>query len=146
MRAHWIAALTALALVGCRGSDEPLTHDEFVAQADDNCAGYSGTFEEAIGGLTPESTDDDRNSALEKYARAYEDMADELTELEPPASDRAIAGYLDRVKRNARGFKEDAEKGVLMSDASGDRVYNSLQEERALAQEVGLDECRTLHD
>jgi hypothetical protein len=146
MRAHWIAALTALALVGCGGSDEPLTHAEFVSKADEICADYSGKFANAVGGLSPRSTEDDRNSALEKYARAYEDMAGELIELEPPASDRAIAGYLDRVKRNARGFKEDADKGVLMSDASADRVYNSLQEERALAQEVGLHECRTLHD
>lgn len=143
MRAHWIAALTALALAGCGG--EPLTHDEFVSEADEICADYNDKFEDALGGLTAHSTDEDRNAALEEYVRAYEDMADDVTDLEPPENDRAIARYLDRLKRNARGFKESADQGKLMSEETGTRASNSLNQARDLAEAAGLRECSTLN-
>lgn len=144
MRAHWIAGLTALALAGCGGSDEPLTHDEFVAEADAICADYNDKYAEAVAGLSPDSTDEERNAALEAYVRTYEDMVDDLTGLEPPANDRAIASYLDRLKRNARGFEEAADQGELMSDDTGSAAFNSHMEELDLAGEAGMRECSTI--
>jgi hypothetical protein len=142
MRAHWIVAFTALALVSC-GGGQPLTHDEFVAKADAICAEYNAKFEDALGSLSQDATDDERNGALEEYARAYGDMADDVTALELHENDRTIARFLDRLKRNARGFEEAADKGELMSDSTGDAAFNSLREASALAEEAGLDECST---
>jgi hypothetical protein len=138
-RAGIVIALAAFA--GCGGSDELLTHDEFVAKADAICAEYNAKFEDALGSLSQDATDDERNGALEEYARAYGDMTDDVTGLEPPEDDGTIARFLDRLKRNARGFDEAADKGELMSDSTGDAAFNSLREASALAEEAGLDEC-----
>jgi len=142
MRVHWIAALTALALAGCGG--ESLTHDEFVSEADKICADYNDKFAAARDSLTQDSTEEDRNAALEEFARAYEDMANDVTDLEPPENDRAIARYLDRLERNGRGFNEDADRGVLLTEQAGRRATNSLMEARNLAEAAGLRECSTL--
>jgi hypothetical protein len=144
MRVHWIAALTAVALVGC-GDSEPLTHDEFVERAEEICAKYNEQLTEDISGLSADSTDAERNAALEDYVRTYVDMADDVAELEPPDNDRAIARYLDRVKRNARGFNEAADEGTLMSDATGSAASNSLRDARVLAEQAGMPECSRLN-
>jgi len=134
-------ALALAALAGCGGSTEPLTHDEYVAKADEICAEYNAKFEDVLGGLTEQSSDAARNDALEKYVSHYGDMADDVSELEPPESDRVLAQFVDRLKRNARGFEEAADKGELMSDTSGNRAYNSLKEARTLAEQAGLGAC-----
>ena len=138
-RATLVFVLAALA--GCGGSAEPLTHDEFVAKADEICAEYNAKLEDALSGLTEQSSDDARNDALEEYVRNYEAMADDVTDLEPPESDRVLAQFLDRLKRNARGFEEAADKGELMSDSTGNAAYNSLKEARTLAEQAGMGEC-----
>jgi hypothetical protein len=144
VRVRWIAALTVIALAGCGGGG-PLTHDEFVSQADEICADYNAKFEDALDPMSQGPTHEQINDALEEYARAYEDMAADVTDLEPPANDRAIASYLDRLKRNARGFKEAADKGELMSDETGTAASNSLMKARDLAEKAGLRECSRLN-
>jgi hypothetical protein len=144
MRVQWIAALTAVTLVGCGGSDEPLTHDEFVSKADKICAEYQDKINDVFTGLAPDAGEEERNDTLERYVDVYTDMTDEITDLEAPSNDDAIVRYLDRLKRNARGFEKAADEGELMSDDTGSAVFNSQMEELDLAEAAGMRECSTM--
>jgi hypothetical protein len=144
MRAHWIAALTALALVGCGGDSEPLTRDEFVAQADEICAEFSDEYAEAFSGLSRDASDEEVTDAVEEAVDIYTDMVDEMTDLGAPANDRPIARYLDRLERNARGFEKAADDGELLSEDTASAAFNSHMEELDLAGEAGMHDCSTI--
>ena len=140
MRLHHAAILIAFTLTGC-GGGEPLTHDEFVSKADEICAEYDAKIDAAVAGLSETSSDDEIKDALREYVDVYEKMTDKVTDLEPPENDRAIERFVDRLERNARGFRKGADEDTLMTDDFGNAATNSTMKARDLAEAAGMKDC-----
>jgi hypothetical protein len=149
VRVHWIMFLT-IAMAGCGGGrSEPPTHAEFVARADAVCEEHHAKFEALARDVAAKGrpfSDEEINGWLADYADIYEDMADELADLERPANDAAIERYLDRVRRNAKGFRKAADERDAASDEFGAAATNSSREANTLAEEAGLKVCSPLNE
>jgi hypothetical protein len=148
VRVHWIMFLS-IAMAGCGGGGgEPPTHAEFVARADAVCGEHHAKFEALARDVAAKGKplgDDEINDWLVDYADLYENMADELADLDRPANDAAIERYLDRVQRNAKGFKNAADEGAAGSEDFGAAATNSSREANSLAEDAGLKVCSPLN-
>ena len=143
MRLHHAAILIAVALCGCGGSD-PLTHDEFVSRADELCSEYDGKIDDALAGVSETSSDEEVEDALREYVDIYDELTDKVADLERPENDRAIERYVDRLERNARGFRKGADEDTLMTDDFGNAATNSTVEASNVAQAAGMNDCPEL--
>jgi hypothetical protein len=142
VRLHRIAVLTVLALAACGGN--PPTRAEFTAAADKVCADHNERFNEIFADISGPLSDDELREMFDNYTDVYEDLADELADLDPPDGVRAIARYLDRLERNVRGLRAGLEEDRLKSDGFESARYNSMMEARDLALEAGLKVCASL--
>ena len=135
-------SLTALA-AGCGGgSSKPLSHDEFVKQANAICAEYNDRIA-ALG--TPQGLSDLVTFAQKGRATAEDDVG-KFAKLKPPAKDAAGAAAFVAAGRtvidNLGKLEAAAKKGSVSAvqqiaaaaQANADRA-------RLIAQRLGLTEC-----
>lgn len=129
-------ALALSSLAGCGGSDEePLTHDEFVTQADKICADGSADLETAAADLGDAPTEEDISSFVDDtLVPNLQDQHDAIEDLAAPDDDQdAVDDMLSALQDAIDGLDDDP------SMITGET--NPFEDANAAADEVGLSEC-----
>ncbi|MDQ5895239.1 MAG: hypothetical protein QG596_1500 [Actinomycetota bacterium] len=118
--AAFLAVIAAAAIAGCGGdSEEDVTRDAFIAEADAICAQYTANSDslEAQFDAALQSSD------LEGAARYFEDQAaevtamlDELEELTPPVADQTTMDQIIALGRQRVDVAEEAASAIAGGD------------------------------
>jgi hypothetical protein len=134
-----LALLSALALAaglvtaGC-SSEDRLSHDEFVEQADKICADGNGDLSTAAVELGADPSDEDVSSFVtDTLVPNIQDQHDALEDLAPPEDDQdAFDDMLSSLQDSLDGLEDDPMTLI------GDDVFADAN---AAAQDLGLEEC-----
>jgi hypothetical protein len=139
--------LTVLALSGCGGDDdggEPLTREEYAAQADAICA----RFKERVDAAGNPANLSELAVAADAVLPSYEKSIDDLRELRPPERDEETADqWLDQlevVKDDLSEIRDQARAGDepgLRETALRAQQNNTRAEQ--LATQLGMSVCNT---
>ena len=132
-----LVALIALGLAACgddSGGDEPLSKEDFIAQADEICATGDAELDEAGQAFAGGENADELITTV--IVPGYRDQLEQIGELNPPEADQA------EIQR----FLDTFEQGVDMLAAHPDQVLNGeafekIIEARKLAEAYGMQSC-----
>ena len=137
-----LVALIALGLAACgddsggddSGGDEPLSKEDFIAQADEICATGDAELDEAGQAFAGGENADELITTV--IVPGYRDQLEQIGELNPPEADQA------EIQR----FLDTFEQGVDMLAANPDQVLNGkafekIIEARKIAEAYGMQSC-----
>jgi hypothetical protein len=129
-------ALVAWVLAGCGSSEGsgPITKAEFVKQGTEICKEAAKHREEDLKAATDESGEDEEiSNYVEVALGSVEDMASELSDLEPPAAQ----------KKETEKLVKDFESEIEALQASPNKPVSSasVKDANATAARAGLPAC-----
>jgi hypothetical protein len=133
--------LPALALsfgflaAGCGGSDEePLTHDEFVTQADKICADGNDEMASAAEDIDTTNEEDVEGFVQDTLVPNIQEQHDSIEELTPPEDDADdVEDMLSELQEGLDALSDDPSLITSDSDVFGDA--------NTIAEDLGLTEC-----
>jgi hypothetical protein len=137
-----LIALLALAAVGCGGSGDRLSQQEFAQEANSICR----EFEQKVDALGEPENLDDLEGFSDRAAEIFRDGSDELRALEPPEEleddydrlvdiiDDALEDF-ERLGEAAKGGDQDELARI------GEEIDAKDEESDRLARELRLDDC-----
>jgi hypothetical protein len=128
-------ALAAWLVAGCgSSSSNPITKAEFVKQGNEICKEAAKQREEDLKASTDESGEGEEiSNYVEVALGSVEDMAGELSDLEPPAAQ----------KKESEKLVQDLESEIEALQASPEKpiTSSSFKEANAAAEQAGLPAC-----
>jgi hypothetical protein len=142
-RAALIALALAVLLPGCGGaSGKPLTKEEYASKADAVC----GKYNEQIKSFANPKNLSDLAKVADKTLPILDQAIADLTKLQPPASEKALA---DQWLTQVRGLKSDlqeirdkAKTGDLQAvQAVVPKATDHNSKSNALAGQLGMSVC-----
>jgi hypothetical protein len=144
LRSALLTVLACSALAGCGGDDEGDGRPrDFRAAADEICVRHNERLDEIRQQSTGRQMSvEEAVENLRTEATIKEEQLEDLRGLKPPP---AAKGYLDRLERNAAGYREaadevEATRGRSFEDFLN-RMFNSENAARREAEALGLRHC-----
>jgi hypothetical protein len=130
-----LALALGLVTAGCGGSDDSLSHDEFVTQADKICADGNEDIEAAIGEIGDAPTEDDIAAYItDTLVPNIQDQHDAIEDLNASDDDQdAVDDMLSALQDGIDALEDDP--AAITSDSD---VFSDAN---AAADELGLSEC-----
>jgi hypothetical protein len=135
----WLVALVSIGMIltpGC-GDDDALSTEEFIAAANQICAGGNERIDAIFEGLftSGEPSEEDAAAAVDQLVVEVRSQVEEIDALEPPDE---LSDDVDAMVEAAREAADEMEAaGPALLEAESD----PFAEVNAMAGEIGLDEC-----